>query len=72
MNFLVNPATVFILFAIAIIFFRKDQISLGETLMFFFRRASLNFKQKLSDVFKIQGILLLIFGSLIAFLAVAL
>jgi len=71
MEYLINPATAFICIFLAMIFFRKKQVTIGEALMFFLRRAALNFKTKFTDVFAKPGILLLIAGSLIALLDVA-
>ena len=70
-KFLINPATAFICIALAMIFFRKEQIKIGEALMLPLRRAALNFKPKFTDVFTMPCILLLIAGSLIALLDVA-
>jgi hypothetical protein len=70
-NFLINPAMAFICIALAMIFFRKEQITIGEALMLPLRRAALNFKPKFTDVFTMSGILLLLAGSLIALLDVA-
>lgn len=70
-KFLINPATAFICIALAMIFFRKEQTTIGEALMLPLRRAALNFKPKFTDVFTIPGILLLIAGSLIALLDVS-
>lgn len=70
-GYFINPATAFICFALAMIFFRKKQITIGEALMLPLRRASLSFKYKFTDVFTMPGILLLIAGSLIALLDVA-
>ena len=70
-KFFINPATAFICFALAMIFFRKEQRTIGEALMVPLRRAALDFKCKFTDVFTTPGILLLIAGSLIALLDVA-
>lgn len=71
-KFFVNPATAFICIALAMIFFRKEQITIGEALMLPLRRATLKFKPKFNEVFTMPGILLLITGSLIALLDVTL
>ena len=70
-EFLINPATAFLSIAFAIIFFRKEQITIGEALLLPLRRAALNFKPKFRDVFTMPGIILLIAGSLIALIHVA-
>lgn len=72
MEFFINPATAFICIALAMIFFRKEEITVKEALMLPLRRAALNFKPKFTDVFTLPGILLLITGSLLALLDVAL
>ncbi len=70
-EFVINPATAILCIAFAIIFFRKEQITIGEALMLPLRRAALNFKPKFTDVFTMPGIILLIAGSLIALIDVA-
>lgn len=71
LEFIINPSTAFLCIAFAIIFFRKEQITIGEALMLPLRRVALNFKPKFRDVFTMPGIILLIAGSLIALIHVA-
>ena len=70
-KFVINPATAFICITFAIIFFRKEKITIGQALMLPLRRAALNFKPKFTDIFTLPGIVMLIIGSLIALIDVA-
>ncbi|MFH2059320.1 MAG: hypothetical protein ABIJ59_10515 [Pseudomonadota bacterium] len=71
-DFIINPVNAFICFGLAIICFRKEEVSIGQALMLPLQRAALSYKTKFTDVFKIPGIILLISGSLIALLSVIL
>jgi hypothetical protein len=66
MKLIINPITPFICFALALIFFRKDRVSLGSALFFFIRRSALIFDTKMKDIFTAGGIYLFILGLALA------
>ena len=72
MNLLINPATAFMFFLIAVVFFRRKGATIGQAVMIPLRRSAFVYRPRIRDVFTGFGIALLIVGSLIAFLDVAL
>lgn len=69
LEYLINPVTACFCFAVAVIRFRRDRVTVGQSLMFFLRRAALNFKTRITEVFTPPGIGLLVVGLLLMFLS---
>ena len=67
---IINPITPFICFSIALMFFRKDDVSLSAALFFFVRRSALVFDTKMKDVFTVRGIYLFVLGLILAIIYV--
>lgn len=65
-KFIINPLSPYICFALALVFFRKDGISLSSALLFFIRRCALNFDTRMRDVFTTKGIYLFLLGFILA------
>ncbi len=69
-HFIINPVTAYGCIIVAIICFRREKASISQALMIPFRRATLIFKPKFTEIFTVPGIILLILGSLIALIDV--
>jgi len=68
---IINPITPYICFIVAFIFFRKENVSLGQALMFPLRRAALKRSPKTKDVFTNIGILIILLGFVLAVIYVS-
>jgi hypothetical protein len=68
---IINPITPYICFAVAFIFFRKENVSLSRALMFPLRRAALKRTPKSKEIFTNIGILFILLGFLLAFIYVS-
>ncbi len=62
---------VYLFTIIAIIYFRKDGVTIWDVISIFLQRGALNYETKFRDIFNPTGIVLLSIGSVVAFLYVA-
>jgi hypothetical protein len=66
LDIFVNPVSPFICFVLAILFGRKNGVSIRTAIYFPIRRSALNFQPKTNEIFDKKGILLIIAGYILA------